>query len=364
MSEHANHVCKRHYRTLYDLRQSQSCNVCDCKQSSAWALVCDVAQTPQHVDRAFNLEPNTTKFFSWICKQCTLCFSDNAQLEAELTEDTQSSDPLTAQKSKLLLDTIETLHKDGVVFTKDIVTQYKSVLKDLSVPDDNYRLCNLFVTYLIKLTTHHDQYRILSSASDASGRAIYDKNKFTTHSLQYTFRLKEALWKSINIEHLQHLIRQQITKFPTSKNFDYTQLVSNDGTLTCEKYFVPELYNILDACTKSRTATKEGSTTSHKHTRKTRIQMVIGILCLTMNPACCFVQTMTGLLCYAYGLRDKGFKALNALGACCSIDHVRSHGAFWAGKRTPVQNLDPTKPWRVTIDSLNFHIKFAKNLAT
>lgn len=85
-------------------------------------------------------------------------------------------------------------------------------------------------------------------------------------------------------------------------------------------------------------------------------------MCLTMNPQCCFIQTITGLLCYAYGLRDKGFEALNALGCCCSIDHIRSHGAYWASKRQPIQNLEGNQHWRLTIDNLNFHMKYAKNL--
>ena len=98
------------------------------------------------------------------------------------------------------------------------------------------------------------------------------------------------------------------------------------------------------------------------HLRKTRIQMIIGVLCLTMNPSCCFLQTLNGLLCYAYGLRDKGFKALNTLGCCCSIDHISSHGAFWANKRKAVDQLDRNQSWRLTIDYLNFYMKYAKNL--
>ena len=74
------------------------------------------------------------------------------------------------------------------------------------------------------------------------------------------------------------------------------------------------------------------------------------------------VLTLNGLLCYAYGLRDKGFKALNTLGCTSSIDHIRSHGAYWAQKRKAIEQLDPTCPWRLTIDNLNFYMKFAKNL--
>ena len=41
--------------------------------------------------------------------------------------------------------------------------------------------------------------------------------------------------------------------------------------------------------------------------------MVIGLLCRTMNPQRCFIQTLIGLMCYAYGLRDKGFELLKLM---------------------------------------------------
>lgn len=65
---------------------------------------------------------------------------------------------------------------------------------------------------------------------------------------------------------------------------------------------------------------------------------------------------------YAYGLRNKGFDLLNAVGCTCSIDHVRGHGSYWAGQRNPIQQLNATQFWRVTIDNLNFYLKFAKSL--
>ena len=82
-----------------------------------------------------------------------------------------------------------------------------------------------------------------------------------------------------------------------------------------------------------------------------------------MNPQCCFLQTIVGLLCYAYGLRDKGFDLLNAMGCTCSIDHIRVHGSYWASRHKPILQLNVEKFWRITIDNLNFYLKFAKNLS-
>ena len=100
----------------------------------------------------------------------------------------------------------------------------------------------------------------------------------------------------------------------------------------------------------------------HQDLRKLRIKMTTALLCVTMNPSSCFLQTLLGLMCYSYGLRDQGFELLNAFGCTCSVHHVREHGIFWANKRNVLEELDCTRPWRISIDNLNFHIKFAKNL--
>ena len=90
--------------------------------------------------------------------------------------------------------------------------------------------------------------------------------------------------------------------------------------------------------------------------------MVIALLCVTMNPNCCFFQTLIRLICYASGLRGKRFEVFNTHGCTCRIDHLKNHGAFWANKHKAVEELDKTRPWRISIDNLNLHIKFAKNL--
>ena len=60
--------------------------------------------------------------------------------------------------------------------------------------------------------------------------------------------------------------------------------------------------------------------------------------------------------------RGKRFEVFNTHGCTCSIDHLKNHGAFWANKHKAVEELDKTRPWRISIDNLNLHIKFAKNL--
>lgn len=83
---------------------------------------------------------------------------------------------------------------------------------------------------------------------------------------------------------------------------------------------------------------------------------------LLCNESLLLVQTLVGLLCYAYGLWDKGFHMLNALGCSSSIDHIRAHGSFWASHRQAINELDANKFWQASIDNLNFNIKFAEYL--
>ena len=39
--------------------------------------------------------------------------------------------------------------------------------------------------------------------------------------------------------------------------------------------------------------------------------MIICMLCMAMNPANSFFQTMLGVVAYMFGLRDKGFDIFN-----------------------------------------------------
>ena len=152
-------------------------------------------------------------------------------------------------------------------------------------------------------------------------------------------------------------------KISNIKKIDYTQLLSNEGTIEIDSYFDQELVNVIDSnTTHSNMHDYNKYSSLYQDLRSSRIKMIIALLCFTMNPTCCFYQTLVGLICYAYGLRDKGFEMLNALGCSASIDHIRSHGSFWATQRQAINELDANKFWRASLDNLNFNIKFAKNI--
>ena len=105
---------------------------------------------------------------------------------------------------------------------------------------------------------------------------------------------------------------------------------------------------------------------AHTFKRKLCIRMTIGISCVPMNPSAVFLQTLVGLVCYAFGLSDMGFSILNMLGCTCSIDQIRKRGSYWANYRVTSDELQATEImlWRVSFDNLNFNIKYVKKLTT
>ena len=155
--------------------------------------------------------------------------------------------------------------------------------------------------------------------------------------------LRLACNSNLDVGNLQHLISEHAAKFPTSGKFDFRTLVPENDQVdenALEAHFLPNLVQLVDNIITSDYSKYHPVTQHYKDIRKFRIWMVIALLCVKMNPNCCFFQTLIGLICYAYGLRDKGFDVLNTPGCTCSIDHLRNHGAFWANKRKAVEELD------------------------
>ncbi len=197
-TDHANHLCRNHYRRLLEVKAAQSCSICHSLDSSTWNLVCDVATSPDHICEAFQLELGSVHFFGWICAQCSLCYANDIQLEDSLSRGAQSGDPMTAQKSQLLIGVLDTLKNDGVVYTKDVMSQYKAILNSLHhIPKHQHnKLCNTFSKYLGNLSkNHHYSIFVPTFGIDAHGRVLYDQKKFSIHALNYMFKSREEEWK-------------------------------------------------------------------------------------------------------------------------------------------------------------------------
>ena len=171
---------------------------------------------------------------------------------------------------------------------------------------------------------------------------------------------KEANKQQLEVttKDIHALLKEQCSKFPTASNFDYRTLIK-DGLLDEEKI---NTHFIIGNLTKS----DKSKNTKHSNyigdMRKLRIYMMISLLCYAINPSIVFFQTIIGLFSHAYGLNDKGFEILNAFGCSCSVDHIRRHGEHWASKRCVLDELNKKPLWRVSLDNLNFKLKYSKDL--
>ena len=159
----------------------------------------------------------------------------------------------------------------------------------------------------------------------------------------------------ISPSRLQVIIKEQVSKFPAGSNFDYSV---DEAKL--DNYYSADLVKFVDTVTVS-----DWSKSGHKHSelysdmRKIRIK---ALLCFTMNPTRCFIQTLLGLVYHSFGMGDGSFDILNTCGVTCSVDHIRRHGQFWSNQCSAIDELDKSKFWRLTIDNLDFKIKYAKNI--
>lgn len=175
------------------------------------------------------------------------------------------------------------------------------------------------------------------------------------------FRMKRKEKTHIGFKDIRQLIKKQTSRFPISRTFDYTQVIK-DGSMDLGLYFEPQLVEFIDTATRSTNSSKEKSSMLYEDLRCSRVRMIIALLCFTMNPQCCFIQTIVGLvLCIRPTGQGIWFTKYN--GCTCSIDHIRSHGSYWASRHIPTVHLNTKKFWRITIDNLNFYLKFAKSLS-
>ena len=366
LGDNINHVCRAHYRRIYEFRNTRTCSVCTSMESSNWNLICNVVNSPDKICEAFSLEPQAVQFFDWICEQCSLSYSNDERFLATLSNNMESSDPIIAHRSHMIDNCLAVLKNDGIIFTKEVKASFKKFLLDRNVDASKHRrLCSTLVKYLNTATQSFYKTFIPPDNERTLGKIIYDAKKYSIDSLNYILRLKKAEWErsdDISIEELKKLVKHQVSRFPNTRNFDYSQLLTEDGVMELESYYDPKLVSIIDNVTMSTHLSTHSCSKLYRDLRAYRIKMIISLLCFTMDPRCCFLQTLIGLLCYAYGLRDKGFEALNAFGCLAGIDHIRAHGSFWACKRSPINELDVKKLWRMSLDNLNFHIKYAKNL--
>ena len=372
----ASHVCKNHFRAIRKLVNARKCGICSNSfNDSWWKLVSEVGVELQEITEAFGLSEGSLKVHDWVCKHCRLYLTDKTRLCNVLEADTTSTDHITRKRAEIVKEGIEKIRHQGISFTSDIINEFKA-----SVPDDQEHSTKGLVkafSYYLHVAMKKHSFSVYTPGTKRFGQAYFDKNIFTEKSVPYVFnqyttinQLKAKLEKvesnNLNQQKVQQLVKEQAKAFPATRSFDYRTFVTEQRVMddkVLDSFFKPDLIKLVENITTSDHGRYRPHSELYKQTRKMKVRMIVALLCNTMNPQSCFMQTFLGLYCYCYGLRDAGFEVLNAFGCTCSIDHLRQHGEHWATHRQAISELKPTHLWRVSFDNLNFKMKYAKKLS-
>ena len=114
--------------------------------SLAWGLVI-----------AFVSHATKTSWGTETIEHCCLCYANDQRLVEQLESDKASTNPIISHRSKLMDRMLTILKTDGLVFTKDIVLEFRQILNELNVNTDSQSwLCNSLCKYINthEITTH------------------------------------------------------------------------------------------------------------------------------------------------------------------------------------------------------------------
>ena len=349
-------LCKSHYVHVQKLISSRKCKICSC-DSDKWILGYDIFRSDKvpeytHIDAT-----------DWVC---FACYSHKQHHVKESI--------FVVPREQVLTYAVNKLELDGVLLLSELVDMYKTKLSDnelIKTETDMERETAVFRKVIKTLLTKKNTKYRMYYPNRQSGTIFYSTEAFTEKGVVFTSKF---LWRkdasrddhSIDKCHLRSLVKKQCDLLPRTIDFDYRTLNKTDGDSKLEQYFEPELMHIIESSTTADRVidnpNKRNTSEWNTHDRKLKAIMICSLLANLKDGRNTFLQTLLALYCYGHGLRDKGFKLLNAFGITCSIRHVRDHGARWAKARSAVTELDVKKFWRLTFDNLDFHMKYAKKV--
>lgn len=346
-------LCKNHYVLIRKLLRKRACSICKCNESSTWFL----GQEVSYLNLGGIVKPD-----EWLCNDCH----------------TNMSTPLHTSKyaehrSEVLSLAVKKIEDNIGCLVVDILDLYKNTLLAHMCnldESDLRREVILFKRWIVSQLRdlkydHYSQNKKNVYAMFFDGSAVQGRGVDFLFKTLNSMRSNDAQFNDDHIDKLRAMIKNQSNALPKSQNFDFRTLFAEDVNENAfDKYINPRLLHVLSKVTTSDNVKDHNASVGklYDHGKKLKLVMVIAILTNAMDPRNTFLQTLLGLACYAQGLRDKGFRILNAFGVVCSIFHVRKHGSHWARLRSALTELDPRRFWRLTFDNLDFRTKFAKKV--
>ena len=126
---YANHVCPTHNREILRIKESRKYEVCTTEGGGdCWRLVGETSILPETICTLFSLPAGTVSILEWICVKCRLCSTDAEKLQKRIEEDTNSNDSPISTRATLIKGAIHKIQTEGIVFTKDILQEYRQYL--------------------------------------------------------------------------------------------------------------------------------------------------------------------------------------------------------------------------------------------
>lgn len=351
----AKDMCRLHLREYRRCLANRSCIKCSVTAADTW------------------FPAGGADEFEWVCNICEACSLGRERLESMLQDDLEGENEINKNRAELVELALNKVKSNTFIYTLPLQDKFKKCIGDNNEQKSYLKSFNVCMD---KYLSYHG-FKSFSGATKL-GKLYYDETVHNTKGIEQIYKIVVDKYKLerenqnlkeqesiLEIKKVKGLIEEQCKKFPTASNFDYRTLVNSDGSMDEDKFesfFNPELLSLIGKLTKSQKSENKTPSKLYNDMRKLRIFTIISLLCYTKNPSITFIQTIIGLVCYAYGLRDKGFEILNAFGCSCSVDHVRRHGDYWSGQRSMMDELDLKKLWRVSFDNLNFKLRYSKDI--
>ena len=121
-----------------------------------WKLVCDVTNSTEGVCEAFSLPDGLVNFISWICTRCALCLTDVTHFDICLNQDLGSATEVIARRASVIKDTMWTLQSEGIVYTHELYSDYRSKLNEDKLDKDSaLKATRSLSTYLNVVVKKH-----------------------------------------------------------------------------------------------------------------------------------------------------------------------------------------------------------------
>jgi hypothetical protein len=392
-------LCLKHFVHYGRLEQRIRCGVCTGSSSSTWIHVgslCTDLQQFFTMTQRFKSETPLCQD-DWMCSSCSASYTEGKKRHSKscLESDLLSTNCHTKLKAQTVKEGLKWLEQAGHFMMSKLVERYTDIM-EAGPSCDTSAVLQEFRAYAKRHFTQQ-KFMYVKGTSSHHGIMFYDShqipekiarelytmhNKLSESDKKYQ-SLKRTSFKATDI---YHMLREHTKTLASSATLDFRTMTNG---LTNKRFLFHKLLNLntesgcklvrfVYAITGNRDAADiypqssyidpnmdipEGTKIDPRykdHVYNLRVQMIISLMLLCVNPAKNLIQVILGMVAFTKGLNQMGFFILNRLGLVCSMDFIRKHGHHWSDKRSAADEVVQACNIKVTIDNLIFTMKMAK----